>query len=298
MNGNEAGDADTFSQPNTTGFLAASQPPVHASTAESPAVFFPVSPLAPATATQEVAGSTADFFSDSPPAPPTDAADATDFADVQLELPADHSQPLPAIESHVEAAQAVPAVPSETAAVPKSIWKMLSLRSAKPVKETSKATEPLVQDSEPKPAPASSQASHNSMQSGSLMSQAAQADSQLQPSTANIDGDTQTANSVAEQQDSTGAYEQSAAATGKRFGFLSSFRRTTAQPVGQLSWQVNNSIPEASVTAQDALSLQTAVMDSQLTSDGTSLVSFLDIIIAGTYAVACCCQYSLCPTIS
>ena len=298
MDSNEAGDADVFLQPNMTG---SSQSLVHVSTAESPAVFFPVSPLAPATTTQEVAGSTADFFPDSPPAPLTaaaDAADATDFADVQLELPADHSQHLPAVDSHAEAAQAVPAFPSETAAVPKSIWKMLSLRSAKPVKETSKATEPLVQDSEPKPAPASSQASHNSMQSGSLMSQAAQADSQLQPNTANIDGDTQTADSVAEQQDSTGAYEQSAAATGKRFGFLSSFRRTTAQPVGQLSWQVNKSIPEASVTAQDALSLQTAAMDSQLTSDGTSLVSFLGIIIACTYAVACCCQYSLCPTIS
>lgn len=276
MNSNQAEDAATVSQLNTTGFTHSSQLPTHIPTAESPAVVFPEGPFAPAIATQEAAGNAANSFADSPLAPATataEAADATDFADVQLELLVDQAPPMPPLESQADTTIAEPAATSDMAAAPKSIWKMLSLRSAKPARQTSKPTEPLVRDPVAHLAPVSSQASHSSMQSASFVPEAAQADSQRQLGATTADVNADAASSVAEQQDSTEV--PSAAASGKRFGFLSSFRRTTAQPVGQLSWQVSKATPEVSVSAQNVLPLQTAPVESQLTSDGTSLVSFL-----------------------
>ena len=278
MHSIQAEDAATVSQLNTAGFTDSSQLPTHIPATESPAVFFPEGPFAPAIATQEAAGSAANFFADSPLAPATataEAAEATDFADVQLELLVDHAPPMPALESQADTTIAEPAATSDTAAAPRSIWKMLSLRSAKPAKQTSKPTEPLVQDPVAHLAPVSSQASHSSMQSASFVPEAAQADSQRQLDTTTADVNADAASNVAEQQDSTEV--PSAAASGKRFGFLSSFRRTTAQPVGQLSWQVSKATPEVSVSAQNVSPLQTAPVESRFTSDGTSLVSFLDM---------------------
>ena len=225
---------------------------------------FPQMPqsVAHLTAPPEAVLSSVPEMSASANAAPDTTADATDFADVQLELTAKEAPPVQeaAAEPITDSVESAPAVPGAAVAATKSIWKMLSLRPSKPEKESSRPAQDQLGQL------AWTVRDQTSQINLLLPSSTPEADQPVQqpPHEVVVAANVDATSSNAEQQYSLEAAQQPAAAAGKRFGFLSSFRRTTAQQSASRSeaMLVETAIPEDGFAP-----LQSAQVGNELSID-------------------------------
>lgn len=181
---------------------------------------------------------------------------STDFADIQLELPVEAAVPVTdaTSEAAVDSTNAMQLPPATSSAAPKSIWKMLSLRSAKPTKQASTLAESAAEDSHAQTAPVSAHTSQSSLQ----LPPTAEADVESQHELPRVSDKADTTSSVVEEPVSGDAPHT---AISKRFSFLSSFRRTSTQTAAGTT---EASMLEASLPEKDVNPLQTAAMHNQL----------------------------------
>lgn len=185
---------------------------------------------------------------------------STDFADIQLELPVAAAAQVPVAtepsETAVQAVDESPAVPSAASSAPNSIWKMLSLRPAKPPRQASKVSETAVLDTQAQSASASAQASQSSLQLPSTAEALARSQHDMKTAD-NTAGD---AGSAAEEEVNVSAPQQAGTGLSKRLSFLSSFRRTSTQAPAAM--EVSQSV--TAVPEEDVAPLQTAAMENRL----------------------------------
>ena len=245
--------------------FGSSHKPVDQAASQPPRTIFPQMPQSAAhlTAPPEAVSSSLPEMSASANAAPDVSGDATDFADVQLELPAEE-EGLPVQEAAAEpitdSVDSAPAASGATAAAAKSIWKMLSLRPSKAEKESSRPAQDqlgqlawTVRD----------QTSQSSLPLPAFTPQADQPVQQA-PHEVDVAANVDATSSNTEQQDSLEAAQQPATAAGKRFGFLSSFRRTTAQQSASRSEAM---LVETAIPEDGFASLQSAQVGNELSID-------------------------------